>query len=101
MDSEENRSPLADLRGATWDPRQEVEYDILTDLIRDAIGALTAMAHREREAADPRDDVIARIDERKTRLVRSLRDLRVFDADGAEADRLRAECLELIRGSEG
>ncbi|MEU0491092.1 hypothetical protein ABZ249_17845 [Nocardiopsis sp. NPDC006139] len=99
MDPDEDASPISDLRNATWDAERELEYDLLKDMVRDAVGVLSAMAHAERRSEAPRDDVIRRIDEQKARLAQELRGLRISDTEGSV--RLRAECLEIIKGYGG
>ncbi|WP_017571357.1 hypothetical protein [Nocardiopsis halotolerans] len=95
MNPEESNPSLSDLPEAQWSSEDVVDYDILADLIRDAIGVLSKNKHEERSKETPDQRAIERISERQEKLSKSLRDLRV--ADAKTADQLRIECLAIIK----
>ncbi|MFE9244639.1 hypothetical protein [Nocardiopsis sp. NPDC006938] len=96
MRSDDDSLPLSDLPRSRLGEEEVVDRDILADLVRDAIGVLSGLRHEELAKEVPDPAVVERITERKRRFAAALSS-RAFGAS-AEADRLRDECLELIRG---
>ncbi|KOX12383.1 hypothetical protein [Nocardiopsis sp. NRRL B-16309] len=97
MQPEENEFSLSDLPKADWSNEDEVDDDVLVDIIRLAIGALSKAKHAERSKENPDQRVIERISEQQRRFSKSLREPRIEDVE--KAGRLRAECLTVIRSA--
>ncbi|MER6626501.1 hypothetical protein [Streptomyces sp. NPDC000931] len=95
MRPEEDNPLLSGLPESQWSEEEVVDYDILADLIRDAIGVLSKMKHEERSKDAPDQKRIDLVSERQARLSESLRDLRI--ADAGTADDLRIESLSIIK----
>lgn len=96
MRPEDDSPSLSGLPKSRWSDEDVVDHDILVDLVRDAIGVLSQAEHEERTKGDPDQRVIEGISERRARFSKGLRELRI--ADAVMAERLRGECLAIIRG---
>jgi hypothetical protein len=92
---EQSKSPLEDLQPFAWSDEQSVSYEVALELISQVVAGYEALIDREESKDSPDADALQKWNVAEDHYIAQREALRLDDAEGIE--RLRAECVELIR----